>query len=152
MRFTVFTPTYNREYTLPRLLESLKKQTFHDFEWLVINDGSTDNTQELLTNWQKEELPFVFRFETVPNGGKHRAINRGLELAKGELFFIVDSDDWLPENSLAAIDKWENTIVDKASYAGVYCPKTNSNEPLTEPAFSGKEYLDITYMEFSKNL
>jgi len=60
-RFTVFTPTYNRAHTLPRVYESLKHQTFRDFEWLIVDDGSTDNTKELVEVWQKENL-FPIRY------------------------------------------------------------------------------------------
>ena len=92
---TVFTPTYNRAYSLPRLYESLQKQTFKDFEWLIVDDGSTDNTVDMVTGWSKEGK-LTIRYIQMTNGGKHRAINKGVALAKGKLFFIVDSDDWLP--------------------------------------------------------
>ena len=62
---TIFTPTYNREHTLPRLYESLKRQTNMNFEWLVINDGSTDDTVSLLKQWQAEETGFDKRFYTI---------------------------------------------------------------------------------------
>ncbi len=67
---TIFTPTYNREHTLPRLYESLKRQTNMNFEWLVINDGSTDDTVSLLKQWQAEETGFDKRFYTIDNGGR----------------------------------------------------------------------------------
>ena len=59
-RFTVFTPTYNRAHTLPRVYESLKRQTCHDFEWLIVDDGSTDNTQEIIASWQTVAIAQVF--------------------------------------------------------------------------------------------
>ena len=84
-KITVFTPTYNRAYTLEALYHSLQRQTFHDFEWLIVDDGSTDGTEELVNKWQAEENPFPVRYVWQENGGKCCAINHGLELAAGEL-------------------------------------------------------------------
>ena len=92
-KITVFTPAYNRAHTLEKLYRSLQRQTFHNFEWLIVDDGSTDGTAKLVNNWQAEENPFPVRYVWQENGGKCRAINYGLELAAGELFFTVDADD-----------------------------------------------------------
>ena len=97
--FTVFTPTYNRAHLLPRAYESLKQQTFRDFEWLIVDDGSTDHTQALVMEWQKA-APFPIRYITQPNSGKHIAVNRGAEKADGQFFAILDSDDWYVPQSL----------------------------------------------------
>lgn len=106
-KITVFTPTYNRENTLPRLYVSLVNQTYHNFEWVIVDDGSTDNTKNLITKWLAENK-ITIRYFIQENGGKHRAINRGLDLAQGELFFIVDSDDILPNQSLNnVVNKYE---------------------------------------------
>lgn len=118
MKITVFTPTYNRANLLPRLYESLKKQSFNDFEWLIVDDGSTDGTRDLVDGWIREGLLNI-RYYYQENGGKHRAINRGAQLANGEWFFIVDSDDYLPDNSLDIADKWIATIKDDDLFAGV---------------------------------
>ena len=91
-RFTVFTPTYNRAHTLPRLYESLKLQTFRDFEWLIVDDGSSDNTEEMVKAWQKEAL-FPIRYFWQENAHKKAAFNRGVKEAAGELFLTLDSDD-----------------------------------------------------------
>jgi glycosyltransferase involved in cell wall biosynthesis len=90
--FTVFTPTFNRAHTLTRVYCSLKRQTFKDFEWLIIDDGSSDHTYELVMSW-KNEASFEIRYYQQENSGKHIAINRALKLAKGEYFLIADSDD-----------------------------------------------------------
>jgi glycosyltransferase involved in cell wall biosynthesis len=90
--FTVFTPTYNRANTLPRVYESLKSQTFRDFEWLIADDGSTDNTRELVEEW-RAEANFPIRYVYQPNQGKPTAFNRGVKEAAGELFLTLDSDD-----------------------------------------------------------
>lgn len=92
---TVFTPTYNRAHTLPRLYASLQTQICNDFEWLVIDDGSKDSTEQLFERWCQEKNPFLIRYNKVENGGKDRAINKALQMARGEYFFIVDSDDLL---------------------------------------------------------
>lgn len=99
---TIFTPTYNRAYILPKLYESLCNQSSKDFEWLVVDDGSTDETSELLKNWQTENkitINSIYR----ENGGKSTAINLGVQNAKGKLFFIVDSDDFLTANAVETI-------------------------------------------------
>lgn len=117
---TVFTPAYNRAHLLPRLFESLCKQTFKDFEWVVLDDGSVDDTKSLtLSLSNREGTWFPVRYFWQENGGKHRAINRGVKEAKGELFLILDSDDTLPERSLEWINHYYQQIKDDASFGGV---------------------------------
>ncbi len=104
---TILTPTYNREKNLSHLYESLAKQSNKDFEWLVIDDGSSDNTKALIEGFisaeSKEKDAFPISYVRQENGGKHTALNRGISLAKGELLFIVDSDDWLSEDAVQTI-------------------------------------------------
>ena len=99
---TIFTPTYNRSEQLQRLFQSLVNQKEHDFEWLVIDDGSTDDTRQHLQMLREKAL-FPVHYVYQENGGKHRAYNRALELARGDWFLCVDSDDWLSENALGAL-------------------------------------------------
>lgn len=99
---TVFTPTYNRAYILPKLYESLCAQTDKDFEWLVVDDGSTDGTSLLLEKWKKEQK-ILMNIIKRENGGKSTAINLGVKNAKGNLFFIVDSDDFLTNDAISTI-------------------------------------------------
>lgn len=107
-RFTVFTPTYNRARTLPRVYESLKRQTFRDFEWLIVDDGSTDNTRELVEAWQKESL-FPIRYFWQENAHKKAAFNRGVNEARGEFFLPLDSDDEALPDALEILNRhWEN--------------------------------------------
>ena len=116
---TVFTPTYNRAHTLTTLYQSLLAQTNRDFEWLIIDDGSTDSTEELVTRFIREGR-LAIRYVHVPNGGKHRAINKGTDLARGEIFFIVDSDDWLTPDALEKIKLWFAEISKiEGKFAGV---------------------------------
>lgn len=101
---TIFTPTYNREKTLERLYKSLTQQTSMQFEWLIVDDGSTDETAALIANL-KEYSPFVIRYYKQENHGKHVAHNRGAKEAKGDLFLCVDSDDWLEKDAVETIIK-----------------------------------------------
>jgi O18-antigen biosynthesis glycosyltransferase len=95
---TVLTPTYNRAYTLERLYQSLSVQSI-PFEWLIIDDGSTDTTRELIDSFQKNTL-FPIHYMYQANSGKHVAINTGVRHALGDFIFIVDSDDILTEDAL----------------------------------------------------
>ena len=103
IKITVFTATYNRVHCLKRLYASLKEQKYDSFEWLVVDDGSEDNTEVLVKEWEIEAA-FPIRFVKQQNSGKHIAINRGVQLAKGEIFFIVDSDDVLRYGALKKIE------------------------------------------------
>lgn len=94
---TIFTPTYNRAHTLERLYQSLKNQTTHQFEWLVIDDGSTDNTQGVIAKFIEENV-IKIRYIKQENSGKQAAWNHAVMLAKGDLFCGVDSDDALYSN------------------------------------------------------
>lgn len=115
---TVFTPAYNRGYTIGKLYESLCRQSFRDFEWLVVDDGSTDDTGTLLAGFIAEnKIPI--RYFRQENGGKHRAINRGVREARGELFFIVDSDDHLADDALERVAFHYGNVRDDAAFAGV---------------------------------
>lgn len=117
-RFTIFTPTYNRDYILTNLYNDLKNQTFTDFEWLIVDDGSTDNTKKLVDKFIAENKINI-RYIYKKNGGKHTAINVGVKNAQGELFFFVDSDDGLEENSLKIVDNAWKSIKDKNGICGV---------------------------------
>lgn len=100
--FTVFTPTFNRAHTLGRVYESLRRQSFHDFEWVIIDDGSTDGTRALVESWT-HATPFPLRYEFQPNQGKNVAFNHGIRIAHGELFVPLDSDDELVPNALITL-------------------------------------------------
>lgn len=103
---TVFTPTYNRGYTLDRLYHSLCRQTNKHFEWLIIDDGSTDNTAEKVNAWILENK-ITIRYFYQLNSGKAQAHNLAVKKAERALFTCVDSDDYLVENALEVImEKW----------------------------------------------
>ena len=146
-KITLFTPTYNRAYILDNLYRSVQRQTFRDFEWIIMDDGSSDNTEELVKSWMEDGNDFPIRFYKVPNGGKCRAINRGLDLAEGELFFIMDSDDYLTDDSLETVVKWEATIAGKPGYCGVAgnrgsSPTETPNTRLWQMYGEGCRYID----------
>lgn len=115
---TIFTPSYNRAYILNQLYQSLCQQSSQDFEWLIVDDGSTDKTKELVESFINEKKITIHYFYQK-NGGKHRAINSGVQKAKGELFFIVDSDDFLTVDAIETVKKEWNEITNKTSYAGL---------------------------------
>ncbi len=107
--FTVFTPTYNRAHTLERVYNSLKKQTLQDFEWVIVDDGSTDETRALVESWLHEPPSFSVRYLYQSNRGKHCAINRGVQEANGFFFIIFDSDDeCVPEALERFAYHWQN--------------------------------------------
>lgn len=115
---TVFTPAYNRAYTLPRTYESMKQQRNTDFIWFVVDDGSTDNTAELVKQWQSEENGFEIRYIYKENGGMHTAHNTAYELIDTELNTCVDSDDALAPDAVQIIfDAWQK--VKDRKYAGL---------------------------------
>lgn len=116
---TIFTPAYNRAHLLPRLYESLCKQNCKDFEWLVIDDGSTDSTESLFVKWKDADNGFALNYLRIENGGKQRAINRALDIANGEFFFIVDSDDYLIEDAISFIIEAFETLPDDDSFIGI---------------------------------
>jgi glycosyltransferase involved in cell wall biosynthesis len=115
---TVFVPTYNRAHLLGRVFESLKAQTFKDFEWVIVDDGSRDNTSDLVEGWQQQS-PFEIKYLRKANGGKHTAINPGVDLARGEFMVILDSDDWLAPNALERLLELWHEIPDQSRYSGV---------------------------------
>ena len=117
---SICTPTYNRKNLLENLYRSLLAQTDNDFEWIVIDDGSEDDTEEYMQKILKENNKFEIRYYKQKNGGKHRAVNKGIEIAKGQVFAIVDSDDVLIENAVEKIKKGFSEIKEvNKKFAGV---------------------------------
>jgi glycosyltransferase involved in cell wall biosynthesis len=111
--FTVFTPTYNRAHTLERVYSSLCAQTYRSFEWLVVDDGSTDGTSALIEVWQRQ-APFPVRYVWQENRGKHVAFNAAVREARGELFLPFDSDDACVPHALERFRQhWESIPPDR---------------------------------------
>lgn len=148
MRITVFTPAYNRGYIIEKLYRSLQRQSFRDFEWIVVDDGSTDDTQEKFGGFLAEKNDFPIHYIRVANGGKHRAINLGVKEASGELFFIVDSDDHLTDDALEVLDLMERSIPanERSQFCGVCGLRGYDPNRAIGKTFAG-DILDITVLE-----
>jgi glycosyltransferase involved in cell wall biosynthesis len=115
---TVFTPAYNRERLLGRVYESLKVQTFRQFEWLIVDDGSSDGTGDLVRQWVLEGV-MPIRYYWKENGGKHTALNLGIKEAGGTYLVVADSDDWLlPEGLQILADEWAH-LEQRENFCGV---------------------------------
>lgn len=120
---TIFTPTYNRGYTLHLCYESLLRQTVKEFTWLIIDDGSSDNTRELVNSWI-EENKINIKYYKQDNKGMHGAHNTAYELIDTELNVCIDSDDYMADNAVEKIitfwKKYGNN-----SYAGIIALDAN---------------------------
>lgn len=115
---TVFTPAYNRAHTLSRTYASLLRQDCKDFVWLIVDDGSSDNTAELVQSWQQKDNGFEIRYLYKENGGMHTAHNMAYEVIDTELNVCIDSDDCLADGAVKKIlDKWR--AVKDLGYAGI---------------------------------
>lgn len=114
---TLFTPTFNRAYCLKDIYDSLLRQTSTDFHWLIVDDGSTDTTQELVEEWMEENrisMDYIYK----ENGGLHTAYNSAIALLETELAVCIDSDDYPPDNAVELIiDFWKSEGSDE--YAGI---------------------------------
>lgn len=102
---TILTPTYNRGYIIDKAYKSLLNQSDNDFEWLIIDDGSTDNTEKLVKNFIIEDKITV-RYYKKKNGGKHTALNFGFDKANGNYILILDSDDFLTKDAIQTVKQY----------------------------------------------
>ena len=106
---TVFTPSYNRASKIHRVFNSLLRQTYRDFEWVIVDDGSTDDTRLVIESFVQQAPFFPIKYHYQENGGKHTAINQGVRMAAGEWFHIADSDDEIyPETLETFIETWQS--------------------------------------------
>lgn len=145
---TVFTPTYNRKQTIHRVYDSLINQTYKNFEWLIVDDGSTDGTKDLIDNY-KAQSPFPIRYYYQENAGKHNAVNKAVALAKGEMFIIADSDDsFIPESFEVFIKYWsEATDEERKKLKGISCRCIEENGTLIGDKDVPEPYLDKSELE-----
>lgn len=128
MLLTILTPTYNRSNLLKRCYNSLKEQTNKNFEWLVIDDGSTDDTKTIIEGFIEEDI-LPIRYIYKENGGKHTALNVGFKKAKGELTIIVDSDDSLTFDAVETIDNlWKQYRENKEISSIVFLRKYSNGK------------------------
>ncbi len=154
MKLTIHTATYNRAYILPQAYESLKAQTCKDFEWIITDDGSTDETCELVRRWQHEDNGFSLVYNPMSHVGLPRAINSGVKKASGAWFMRLDSDDWLVPHAVERVLQWLTEIEDREEYVGVGFAKSQPDgrfmkdqTPLIDPAVG---YVDATNIERAK--
>ncbi|MFD2698508.1 glycosyltransferase family 2 protein [Mesonia sediminis] len=148
IKITIFTPTYNRAHLLPRVFASLCKQTSFDFEWLIVDDGSTDQTEKVVENFQAVENRFNIRYHKQANGGKHRAINKGVKLAHGEFFLILDSDDFLKAETVKCLVPLLNEIQTDKNLGGIAIRRAYHNGQIVGNEFRGailSDSLNIRY-------
>ena len=124
---TIFTPTYNRESLIVKLYNSLVLQTKKSFEWVVVDDGGTDNTDKLFDKLKLNDNGFNIIYYKKENGGKCSAINEGVKLANGRWFLIVDSDDYLLENAIETILDCCSQIENKQEFGAICCLKCYEN-------------------------
>ena len=141
---TIYTPTYNRKKLLPRLYDSLCKQTCKDFIWLVIDDGSSDGTVNLINQW-KQNAPFQIEYIYKENGGVHTARELAFSIVKSELVWGVDSDDWLYSDAVENLEKlWTQKGND--SFCGILSAVTYPNGKKTEyPKVDSASLQELNY-------
>lgn len=141
---TVFTPTYNRGYILSRCYQALCEQTSRDFLWLVVDDGSTDNTKELINEWEKEniiEIKYIYQ----KNAGKQRAVNTGIINCETPFFSFLDSDDYYEKNTVERFIQGFDKIKDNPKVAGIIARRgTPDRKIIGNP--------DLPYNEFVYNV
>lgn len=141
MGITVFTPTYNRGYILTRTYNSLKKQTNKNFIWVIMDDGSTDNTEELVRSWKQDNV-IKISYHKQENQGRFAAYNNARKFFEGELVAFLDSDDvYLPNCIQKILDTWNNNA-DNMSYGGILALMESQNNDVI-----GTEFPDILYSE-----
>lgn len=147
---TILTPTYNRAYILTEAFRSLCMQTSFDFEWIIVDDGSTDNTESMVNAWLTESMPFNIKYFKQLNGGKHRAINKGVSLAKSDYILILDSDDFLEIDAVSIIHKWIKSIEGLEKFAGVAGLKGWKEKKEAIGSSISNDYIDATNLERKK--
>lgn len=118
-KLTIHTATYNRAYILENAYESLKKQTVKDFEWIITDDGSVDNTEKLVQNWINKDNGFIIHYNRLDHVGIPRALNSGVSCANTEWFMMLDSDDYILPNTIEKVLGWIEEIENLDKMAGI---------------------------------
>lgn len=133
MSITIFTPTYNRAHTISRAYESLCKQEDKDFTWLIVDDGSSDETKKLVHDFiEEEKVKIQYRYKE--NGGKHTAWNVAMDTINTEWVIILDSDDELTTDAISIVKHYVNKYKDIKNLSGIYfLKKYPSGELMSEP-------------------
>ena len=119
-KLTIHTATYNRAYILKNAYDSLRKQTCKDFEWIITDDGSEDNTESLVNEWINDDTNgFKIVYNKLSHVGIPRALNSGVNLSHTDWFMMLDSDDYLKPNTVELALQWLEEIKDKPNFAGI---------------------------------
>lgn len=145
----IYTPTYNRVTELKRLYNSLINQTKKQFIWAIIDDGSTDNTSELVKSWQKDNnisIHYIYK----ENGGKYTAINKALDKYEDNWNICVDSDDWLKPYAVERMYEDIKKIEKKENMVGIMYPRLFSNSKFEVDEFGKGKVIDGLYHEFQE--
>ncbi|MBE6648427.1 MAG: glycosyltransferase family 2 protein [Ruminococcaceae bacterium] len=146
---TIFTPTYNRAYCLENGYKALCRQTLKDFVWIVVDDGSTDNTRALVQSWIDECTDFEIKYIYKENGGMYTGYNKAIELADTELCVCVDSDDYLTDNAVEIIvEKWKKEGSDE--YAGIVGLDCLENGTVIGDLFPEQKSINLIDLLFDK--
>lgn len=148
-KISIITATYNRAVYLPRLYQSILEQKYNHLEWIVVDDGSNDNTKEVIETLKKEDKIYI-EYIKKENGGKHTAINKGIDKAESDLVLIVDSDDILAEDSLNKINNIWKDIREKEHIVGIggiksYLDKSIVGDKIPTHTYIDASMIDITY-------
>lgn len=149
---TILTPTYNRGYIINQAYKSLINQTNKDFEWLIIDDGSSDNTKEIVEEFIKERK-IKIRYYYKENGGKHTAVNYGIKKSKGKYTLILDSDDYLTDDAVETIKKYWKKYENKNKICALSFLRITPDGKKIGKEFSEKEIIsnNISF-RYNKNI
>ena len=147
---TVLTPTYNRAKYLERVYKSLLDQSDHDFEWLIVDDGSTDNTKKVVDKYIKAGI-IQIRYFYKENGGKHTALNLGTREAEGELILILDSDDYLLKDAISNVNIYWKKYKDYPKICGMTFLKHLENPIVKEVSFS-EQISNMNDFKYNRNI
>ena len=147
-QITILTATYNRANLLPDLYHSLCRQSEQRFDWIIIDDGSTDDTKELVQQWMSEPHDFHIEYYYIPNGGKNRAINYGVKRVKTPFTMIVDSDDYLTDDAISFYHKELTSTINEEKIAGIAGLRgMDINHPLNMVSYSPDTFIIANNLE-----
>ena len=150
MQITILTATYNRAHLLPDLYASLCRQRSKAFTWFIVDDGSEDNTKEMVTGWMQKGHDFEIEYHYIQNGGKNRAINYGVKHINTPYTMIVDSDDYLTDDAIEYLTPKAIEVLKDETIAGISTLKGDKEEsPLQQPRFGDRDYITANNLEIA---
>ena len=150
-QITILTATYNRARLLCDLYNSLCRQSLQTFDWIIIDDGSQDNTKEIVEKWLTENHAFSIEYRYIPNGGKNRAINYGVKMVKTPYTMIVDSDDYLTDDAIEYLTPKAIEILNDKNLAGISALRgENAETPLKNNNIRRDKFIVANNLERKK--